>query len=116
MIPLIIAIYYAGELVWRERDRRMHEIIDAAPMPSWAYVVPKTMAMALVLVAMLLVNVVASVLVQLSLGYTHLEIGKYLLWYVLPTTWDMLLWRHWRCSSRRSARTRPSAGASWCSS
>ena len=31
IIPLIIAIYYAGELVWRDRERRMHEIIDATP-------------------------------------------------------------------------------------
>ena len=51
IIPLIIAIYYAGELVWRERDRKMHEIIDATPLPNWAYVVPKTLAVALVLVA-----------------------------------------------------------------
>jgi ABC-type transport system involved in multi-copper enzyme maturation permease subunit len=91
MIPLIVAIYYAGELVWRERSRRMHELVDAAPMPSWTYVVSKTLAMALVLMAMLLVAVVASVVLQLSLGYTELEPGKYLLWYVLPTTWDMLL-------------------------
>jgi ABC-2 type transport system permease protein len=91
VIPLIIAIYYAGELVWRERDRRMHEIIDASPIPNWGYVVPKTLAMALVLMATLLTTVVASVITQLSLGYTHLELGKYLLWYVLPATWDMLL-------------------------
>ncbi|HEV2149729.1 MAG TPA: ABC transporter permease [Longimicrobiaceae bacterium] len=91
VIPLIVAIYYAGELVWRERDRRMHEIVDAAPMPSWVYVVSKTLAMALVLMAMLLTGVVASVIVQLSLGFTDLELGKYLLWYVLPGTWDMLL-------------------------
>ncbi|HYE59001.1 MAG TPA: M1 family aminopeptidase, partial [Rhodothermales bacterium] len=91
LIPLVIAIYYAGELVWRERDRRMHELIDAAPMPSWAYVVPKTLAMGLVLMSMLLTTVVASVVVQLWHGYTDLELGKYLLWYVLPMTWDMLL-------------------------
>lgn len=91
VIPLIIAIYYAGELVWRERDRRVHELVDASPMPNWAYVAPKTLSMALVLMAMLLTTVVASVIVQLSLGYTDLELGKYLLWYVLPTTWDMLL-------------------------
>lgn len=91
VIPLIIAIYYAGELVWRERDRRVHELVDASPMPNWAYVVPKTLAMALVLMSMLLTTVVASVIVQISLGYTDLELGKYLLWYVLPTTWDMLL-------------------------
>lgn len=91
MIPVIVAIYYAGELVWRERDRRAHEIIDASALPNWGYVVPKTLAMTLVLMATLLTNVIAAVILQLSLGYTHLELGKYLLWYVLPGTWDMLL-------------------------
>ncbi|HEX6095488.1 MAG TPA: M1 family aminopeptidase [Thermoanaerobaculia bacterium] len=91
VIPLVVAIYYAGELVWRERDRRVHELVDAAPLPSWVYVVSKTAALALVFAAMLLVNVVASVIVQLSLGYTQLELGKYVLWYVLPASYDMLL-------------------------
>ena len=62
LFPIIIAIYYAGELVWRERDRRMHEIIDATPVPDWAYVVPKTIAVALVLVAALLISVVGAIL------------------------------------------------------
>ncbi|MDQ3283685.1 MAG: aminopeptidase [Acidobacteriota bacterium] len=91
VILLVVAIYYAGELVWRERDRRVHELIDASPLPNWGYVVPKTFALALVLASMLLTNVLAAVAVQLSLGYSHLELGKYLLWYVLPATWDMLL-------------------------
>ena len=91
VILLVIAIFYAGELVWRERDRRVHEIIDATPLPNWGYVVPKTLAMALVLMAILLANVVASVIFQLSSGYTNVELGKYLLWYVLPDTWDVLL-------------------------
>jgi ABC-2 type transport system permease protein len=91
VIPLVIAIYYAGELVWRERDRRVHEMIDAAPLPNWAYVVPKTAAMALVLVAMLAVNVLAAIGLQLSLGFPDIELGKYLLWYVLPESFDMLL-------------------------
>jgi hypothetical protein len=91
VIPLVVAIYYAGELVWRERDRRVHELIDASPLPNWAYVIPKTAALAILFVAMLLVNVAASVGLQLSLGFTDLELGKYLLWYVLPTSVDMLL-------------------------
>lgn len=90
-ILLVIAIFYAGELVWRERDRRIHEIVDATPMPSWAYVVPKTLAMALVLVAVLLTNVAAAVGYQLAAGWTEVELGKYLLWYVLPATWDVML-------------------------
>ncbi|HEX6041315.1 ABC transporter permease/M1 family aminopeptidase [Longimicrobium sp.] len=91
VVPLIIAMYYAGELVWRERDRNVAPIIDATPIPGWAYVVSKTAAMALVLVSILLTSVVASVCLQLSLGWTELEWGKYLLWYVLPGTWDLLL-------------------------
>jgi ABC-type transport system involved in multi-copper enzyme maturation permease subunit len=91
MTPLIVAIFYAGELVWRERDRGMHELVGAAPMPNWVFVVSKTLAMGLVLMAMLLTSIAASVVLQLSLGYTHLELGKYLLWHVLPGTWDMLL-------------------------
>ncbi|HEX6086588.1 MAG TPA: ABC transporter permease [Thermoanaerobaculia bacterium] len=88
---MIVAVYYAGEVVWRERDRRVHEIIDAAPLPNWAYVVPKTMALALVLVSMLVCNVAASIVLQLSLKFTNIELGKYLLWYVLPQSFDMLL-------------------------
>jgi ABC-2 type transport system permease protein len=91
VVMVVVAIYYAGELVWRERDRRVHEMIDASPLPNWAYVVPKTVAMAVVLVSLLAVNVVAAIILQLSLGYTELELGKYLLWYVLPAGFDMLL-------------------------
>ena len=88
---LVIAIYYAGDLVWRERDRKVHEIIDATPLPNWAYVVPKTMAMGIVLFSIVLINVVAAILFQLSSGFAEVELGKYLLWYVLPATWDALL-------------------------
>ncbi|HZJ01588.1 MAG TPA: M1 family aminopeptidase, partial [Gemmatimonadaceae bacterium] len=71
--------------------RRVHEIIDATPLSNWAYVVPKTLAMAIVLVSMTLINVVTSVIFQLSLGFTDIEFSKYLLWYMLPAAWDMLL-------------------------
>jgi ABC-type transport system involved in multi-copper enzyme maturation permease subunit len=91
VVLMAIAIFYSGELVWRERDRRVHEIVDATPLPNWGYVVPKTLAMAVVLVAIMLTNTVASVLFQLAAGYTNVELAKYLLWYVLPATWDMLL-------------------------
>lgn len=91
VILLIIAIYYSGELVWRERDRRINEIIDAAPIPNWGFVVPKTLAMALVLFFTLLMTVVASLIVQMWLGHYNVELEKYMLWYVIPLTWDMLL-------------------------
>ncbi len=91
LIPIIIAIYYAGDLVWRERDRRTHEIIDAAPIPDWAYVAPKTLAIALVLVCTLAVSVVTAMIIQALKGDMNFEVGKYLAWYLLPMSIDMTL-------------------------
>ena len=84
VIPLVIAIYYAGELVWSSRERRTHEILDVTPAPDWAFVLPKLLAISLVLLSTLAGSTVAAMLVQLLKGYTHLEVGHYLLWYVLP--------------------------------
>lgn len=91
IIPIIIAIYYAGELVWRDRERKMHEIIDATALPGWAYMVPKTLAVTLVLFATLAISVVAAILVQLARGVTDLAIDQYLGWYLLPMTIDMAI-------------------------
>ena len=38
---LMIAAFYGGELVWRERDRKLNEIIDSTPVPSWVMTVPE---------------------------------------------------------------------------
>ncbi|TKD50490.1 ABC transporter permease/M1 family aminopeptidase [Sphingomonas baiyangensis] len=91
IIPIIIAIYYAGEVVWRDRDRRMHEIVDATALPNWAYMLPKTLAVSLVLFATLAISVVAAILVQTIRGGASIDLGQYLGWYLLPYGIDMVL-------------------------
>ena len=91
LFPTIVATYYAGELVWRERDRKMHEIIDATPLPGWGYVVPKAIALSIVLLSMLALSVALAIAVQLLKGHTNLELGKYLVWYMLPVGAQLLL-------------------------
>ena len=84
LISIVIAIYYAGELVWRDRDRKVHEIVDASSTPDWTFLVPKTLALALVLISTLLIGVLAGMATQTIKGHTDYEWGKYLLWYVFP--------------------------------
>ena len=48
-VPLIVGIYYAGELVWRERDRKTEEIIDSTPTPDWTFVIPKVLVISSVI-------------------------------------------------------------------
>ncbi len=91
IMPIIIAIFYAGELVWRDRDRRVHEIIDATSAPDWVRIAPKVVAISLVLLCSALVGVLAGVLVQTLRGYFHYDIGAYLLWFVWPMTVEAIL-------------------------
>jgi ABC-2 type transport system permease protein len=85
LMPIIIAVFYAGELVWRDRERRMHEIVDATAAPDWVHLVPKILAVTLVLGATVLAAVCSGVAVQLLRGYTQFQLGGYLLWFALPT-------------------------------
>jgi ABC-2 type transport system permease protein len=91
LMPIVIAIFYAGELVWRDRDRRMHEIVDATAAPDWAHLVPKILAIAGVLAATALAAVLTGMFVQVLKGYTQFELGAYLLWFALPMTVNAVL-------------------------
>jgi hypothetical protein len=92
VIPLFIAAFYAGELVWRDRERRVHEIVDSTPSPDWAFLVPKILAIATVLLTMGVASIFAAVLVQLLKGYTNLELSHYFTWYLAPWFVTMLLY------------------------
>ncbi|HEY0990966.1 MAG TPA: M1 family aminopeptidase [Kofleriaceae bacterium] len=85
IMPIIIAVFYSGELVWRDRERRIHEIVDATAAPDWSHLVPKIAAVTLVLGATTLVAVATGMAVQLLKGFTQVELAGYLLWFALPT-------------------------------
>ncbi len=90
-MSVIIAIYYAGELVWRERERRTNEIVDATAAPDWAFIAPKTLAISLVLISTYAVSILVAMVIQAIKGYVHFELGEYLLWWLIPQSIDVVL-------------------------
>ncbi len=84
-VTVLVAVYYGGELVWRDRERHIDEIIDASPLGGWVQLLPKLLAISLVLLAMLSAAVLESVAFQLLHGYQHIEWLHYLDWFLLPT-------------------------------
>jgi ABC-2 type transport system permease protein len=74
---LIIITFYSGELVWRERDARTHELVDALPLPTWVLFLSKMLALFLVVVLLMIVVIAAGMSIQLAKGYTHLEPLQY---------------------------------------
>ncbi|MGV8040265.1 MAG: ABC transporter permease subunit [Thermoanaerobaculaceae bacterium] len=79
---VIIITFYSGELVWRERSARMHEVTDAMPVPNWVYLAGKLAAQLAVVLTFLAAGVLTAVVCQLIKGYTHLEPLLYLKGYV----------------------------------
>jgi aminopeptidase N/ABC-type transport system involved in multi-copper enzyme maturation permease subunit len=90
-MTVIIAIYYAGELVWRERERKTGEIIDATAAPDWAFLAPKTLAISLVLISTFAVSIVVAMIIQAIKGYFQFDLGEYLLWWLVPQAIDVIL-------------------------
>ncbi|MPR36957.1 ABC transporter permease/M1 family aminopeptidase [Salmonirosea aquatica] len=77
MIPLLI-MYFAGELVWRERDAGLSDIIDAAPVPDWALLSGKFLGLTLTIVAWMVLLMIGGIGMQLHLDYHNFEIDLYL--------------------------------------
>jgi ABC-2 type transport system permease protein len=77
LIPLLI-VFYAGEVVWRERDAGMNEISDAAPVPEWVLLLGKFLGLGLVLVSWMALLATVGVLGQMRMGYFEFEFGLYL--------------------------------------
>jgi ABC-type transport system involved in multi-copper enzyme maturation permease subunit len=78
-LPLmIVLIFYAGELVWRERAHGMAEVSDAFPTPDWVAMLAKFGALLAVIALMLATGAAVGMGWQLAHGYRHLEPWLYL--------------------------------------
>ncbi|WP_426662225.1 ABC transporter permease/M1 family aminopeptidase [Rhodanobacter aciditrophus] len=78
-LPLmIVLIFYAGELVWRERAHGMAGVSDAFPTPDWVAMLAKFGALLAVIALMLATGAAAGMGWQLAHGYRHLEPWLYL--------------------------------------
>lgn len=75
---LIILTFFAGEAVWRDRDRRTAQILDAMPVPDWLAPASKLAGLALVQVLLVLVLMATGIAFQTFAGYHRYQIGLYL--------------------------------------
>ncbi len=77
IVPLLI-VYFAGELVWRERDAGLSENVDATSVPEWVLLLGKFLGLSLVLAALMVSMTAAGMLAQTFMGHHDFQIGLYL--------------------------------------
>lgn len=88
---LMIAAFYGGELVWRERDRKLNELIDSTAVPGWVMTIPKMLAIFLVLVLLNVAAALTGMAYQLIEGASVLGVPQYIGWFIIPSAIDGLL-------------------------
>ncbi len=67
--------YYAGVLVWKERDAGIDEITDALPHPDWPVYLSKVCALLGSIFVILCLAMAGGVLTQVFSGYHRYQIG-----------------------------------------
>lgn len=75
---IIVVLFYAGELVWKERSNRIDGITDAMPVPDWVPLLGKFVALLGVIASFQLAGALTSIALQLGRGYTSIEPLLYL--------------------------------------
>jgi hypothetical protein len=78
LFNLILITFYAGDLVWHDRDVRIASVVDATPVPGWVSFASRLTALWVAMATLQLVIVVAGVITQAAKGYTNFELGVYL--------------------------------------
>ncbi len=91
LVPTVVAIFFAGELWWSEREHRIEPLIGATPLPRAALVLPKLLGLSLALVGLAAASGAAALVVPAMKGGSAPELGAVLLGYVLPKAFDWIL-------------------------
>jgi ABC-2 type transport system permease protein len=74
----IILIFYAGELVFKERQAKIADVHDAMPVPDWAPLLAKIAALIGVVIGFMLIGALVAIGLQLFKGGAPIEPLLYL--------------------------------------
>jgi ABC-2 type transport system permease protein len=69
--------FFAGVLVWEERDARTDEVSDALPVPEWPSYLAKFIALITAIATIQVVVMLVAICVQAFHGYTRFQLGVY---------------------------------------
>jgi hypothetical protein len=78
LFVVVIIAFYAGELVWNERESRAAGIHDALPVPTWVPFLARLFALLAVVAGLQAASMLCGMAIQASYGYYRFEPGLYL--------------------------------------
>lgn len=78
MFLIALITFFAGVLVWEERDARTDEVQDALPVPEWPNYLAKFIALMTAIASIQALVMIVAICVQAFHGYTRFQLGLYI--------------------------------------
>lgn len=78
MFLIIIITVYSGELMWRERNKRLNQLYDTLPVAEWLTLTSKFISLVLIQLSLIAALLLFSIVVQTYLGYYNYQFDVYL--------------------------------------
>ena len=75
LVPIIT--YFAGVVIWRDRDSKFQEIVGATPVPNSVFVASRWVSLLGVVLTILFVTILLSCSAQLFYNYHRLQLNVY---------------------------------------
>ena len=75
---IVVITYFAGALVWKDRDERVDEIADATPTPEWVSYAARLGTLIAMVMVIQAAALAAGVLDQAVQGYYRFQFGLYI--------------------------------------
>ncbi|RHW75137.1 M1 family aminopeptidase [Colwellia sp. RSH04] len=79
LLMMIVLAYYSAEIVWRERNSGMGDIVDSMPVNNITFWLSKIIAISLVLALLYVFGIAVTVINQLVRGHEHIELSQYII-------------------------------------
>ena len=76
---VIILVFFSGELVWRDRDSKINEVVDASPHSSIISLAAKALSLVTITSILNLFFILCGIIYQLGNGYTRIELDVYII-------------------------------------
>ena len=77
LFVMIILVFFSGELIWRDRDFKINEVIDATPHTTLISLFAKTASLFSLTLVLHLFFVSLAIVYQLLKGYFQIELSTY---------------------------------------
>ena len=73
LFGILLLVFFSGELVWRVKNGKFHEIIGASPTPNAYFFLSKLAALSILVMLLIGITIIISISFQLVEGYQSMD-------------------------------------------